>query len=466
MAIDRSWEAYPLTYRAREIKTLAGWIAAGLSGSVVGLAGSGKSNLLGFACHRPEALQPYLPPAESVALVPVDLNNLPASTLATFYRVVLRSFYEIRERLRADLQPKIAALYVENRAARDPFLPQSALRELLFEFQARQTRVVLVMDRFDRFCQAASPLMLDTLRGLRDSFKTILSYIVGTRQEVVYLFDPAELGEMYEILDTHVCWVGAMDEPDARRLMAEEMSSASSPPSESELARLLALSGGYPALLKAACHWWLNTPLRPKLGQWAEALLNEPSLRTRLAEVWGGLTQEEQQTLVQVQRWQAKTARLGAGSASMEWEHRRPLARLAAKGFYQQMEAGGQIVGELFDAYVASAGGQARGRVWLDDKTDELYQGQDLLEGLAPLERAVLHFLVRHPRLRHAKTDLIVSTWPDELRRHGVTDDSLYQVIRELRKKIEPDPARPCYIVTWRGQPEGGYQFFPEGKPG
>ena len=37
--------------------------------------------------------------------------------------------------------------------------------------------------------------------------------------------------------------------------------------------------------------------------------------------------------------------------------------------------------------------------------------------------------------------------------------------IAELRKKIEPNLARPCYVVTWRGRPEGGYQFFPEGRP-
>jgi DNA-binding response OmpR family regulator len=121
---------------------------------------------------------------------------------------------------------------------------------------------------------------------------------------------------------------------------------------------------------------------------------------------------------------------------------------------------------DLFAAYVVDAEGQSNGKIWLDETTDELYQGQTLLGDLSPLERAVLHFLVRHPRVRHAKTDLIVSTWPDELRRQGVTDDSLYQVIRELRKRIEPNPAQPCYIVTWRGRPEGGYQFFPEGRPG
>jgi hypothetical protein len=75
MASTRSWQAYQPTYRAEQMKTLAGWILTGVSGTVVGLAGAGKSNLLGFLCHRPEVLQSYLPPdAGTVALVPVDLN--------------------------------------------------------------------------------------------------------------------------------------------------------------------------------------------------------------------------------------------------------------------------------------------------------------------------------------------------------------------------------------------------------
>ena len=131
MAVNRSWKAYRLTYRAEQMKTLAGWILAGVSGSVVGLAGAGKSNLLGFLCHRPDALQSYLAPqAGPVALIPVDLNNLPSNTLPTFYRVILRSFYEVRDRFDQSLQQAIADLYWENRTARDPFLPQSALREL------------------------------------------------------------------------------------------------------------------------------------------------------------------------------------------------------------------------------------------------------------------------------------------------------------------------------------------------
>ena len=462
MASSRSWKAYAPTYRAREMQILAGWILAGQSGSVIGLAGAGKSNLLGFLCHRPEVLQSYLPSqADPVALVPVDLNNLPSNTLATFYRVILRSFYEVRDRFDQALQQTITDLYQENRSARDPFLPQSGLRELLLQFQNQRTRVVLVMDRFDKFGQTATPQMLDTLRGLRDSFKDILCYIVGMRQEMIYLFDPSALGEMYEILDTHVCWVGPMDEPDARRLIVEETHTLPTPPTEADVTHLLALTGGYPALLKAACHWWLSTADKPPASEWITALLAERSIQARIEEIWVGLTQEERQALSEVQKRRAR-----AGARKVERHHRYALSGLADKGLCRRTGDGWCILSDLFAAYVTDAEGQSNGKIWLDETTDELYQGQTLLGDLSPLERAVLHFLVRHPRVRHAKTDLIVSTWPDELRRQGVTDDSLYQVIRELRKRIEPNPTQPCYIVTWRGRPEGGYQFFPEGRPG
>ncbi|MBN2002320.1 MAG: winged helix-turn-helix domain-containing protein [Anaerolineae bacterium] len=458
MTMRRSWETYASTYRVKEVKILLDWITSGISGSVVGLSGSGKSNLLGFLCHRPDVVQAYLPPkSDPVVLIPLDLNNLPANNLATFYRVVLRTFYEVRDRFTPDTQAIVTPIYKENRAARDPFLPQSGLRELLLHFQTQHTRVVLVMDRFDQFCQTATPQMMNTLRGLRDSFKGTLCYLVGTRYEIAYLPNPEALGEMYEILDTHTCWVGPMDADDARRVIAEETQASPKRPTEDVIAHLLALTGGYPALLKATCHWWTDTRAKPSQAGWAEALLAERSVQVRLAEIWNGLTQEEKLALSQIENWKE--------ADQTEEQHRRILSGLVVKGFCRQTPSGWHICGELFARHV-SAAQESGGRIWLNPQTDELYQDQTPLDGLAPLERSVLRFLVTHPKKRHTKTDLIVGAWPDELRRQGVSDDSLYQVVMELRKKIEPDPVKPCYLVTWRGRPEGGYHFFPEGRPG
>ncbi|NIP23203.1 MAG: hypothetical protein GWN55_13110, partial [Phycisphaerae bacterium] len=56
------------------------------------------------------------------------------------------------------------------------------------------------------------------------------------------------------------------------------------------------------------------------------------------------------------------------------------------------------------------------------------------------------------------------ASWPDESTL-GVSTEAVQQVISGIRKKIEPDTSKPQYIISWRGQPEGGYQFFPEGRP-
>jgi len=185
------------------------------------------------------------------------------------------------------------------------------------------------------------------------------------------------------------------------------------PSGADEVVRLLALSGGYPGLLKAACHWWLACEEKPPLHAWADALLAEPSVQHRLQELWDGLTQEEQAVLSEVHKAQTQAdtrAEILAG------QHGHVLKRLAAQGLCRGVQTGWCINGELLEAYVAGAAGRSRGKIWLDETTGDVYQGQTRLEGLEPLERSVLTFLVQHPGVRHTKTDLSINAWPDELR--------------------------------------------------
>lgn len=474
MSTNRAWVHYQNSYREKEITILLNWLKAGYSGAVVGLTGSGKSNLLGFLCHRFGTIQADIGfETNSFVLIPVDLNNLPDDSLATFYRVILRAFYEVREQFDKKLQETILDLYQTYKTTQDAFLPQSALRELLLEFQLQEKRVVLVIDRFDEFCLVATPQMTSTLRGLRDSFKNMLYYIVGMRQEAAYLPDPAILGELYEILDTHTCWVGPMSQVDAQQLIAKHTQVASTPPNEDEILALLTLTGGYPALLKTACHWWLQISPKPPLTEWWQILFHEPSIQYRLQEIWSGLNQEERFVLFELQKQGLQNltttqemAHSPVEFTSFEKRHPAVLAQLAKKGCCQKEEERWFISGGLLTTYVGTAAGRGRGKIWADKQKNEIYQGHTLLTELSPLEQAVINFLIENPYARHTKTDLIISTWPDELRKEGVTDDSLYQVITGLRRKIEPFPSKPCYIINWRGRPEGGYQFYPEGRPG
>lgn len=463
MVSRHTWAAYPATYRAKEMAMLVEWIRLGTSGSVIGLAGSGKSNLLGFFCHRPDVLPGYLR-SSLFTVVPllIDLNTLPVVEQATLYRTILAAFYEARSRFDSLLQTKIVELYRENRAERDPFLPYSALRELFLRLQTQQVRVILVLDHFDNFCRMAEPHLLDTLRGLRDSFKDTLHYIVGLRREIAAQASPADLGELYELLDSHVCRVGALSEGDACFVIAQQTEAAPVPPTGPEINRLLELTGGYASLLKATCHWWLTRPDRPPVDQWLQTLLTDHRLRHRLEEIWTGLTDAERLILVETRRGATVAPKAERATARPEPDLQQH--RLAELGLCHKKFGGWHIRSELLAAYLARMKQPETHAIWLDEKTGELFQDQTPLTGLSPLAREVLIFLIQHPFQRHTKTDLIVNAWPDELRRNGVTDDSLYQVVKELRKKIEPDPGQPRYLLTWRGRPEGGYQFFPEGR--
>jgi DNA-binding response OmpR family regulator len=450
------WDRYPATYREKEVKLLAGWVANGASGAVVGLPGSGRSTLLTFLCRRPEVLQAHLQQQNQEAvLVPVDLNNMPDIGLATLYRVILRSFYEIRYRFEESTQNVVTSLYQKHEAARDPFLPQSGLRELLLAFEEEEKKVVLVMNRFDSFCQQATPEMTRTLRGLRDRFKETLCYIMGMDQEVTYFSGLAAVEPLYNILDTHVLWVGPLNRDDAADMIRRELKRNLD---EDSTAKLLLLTGGYPSLIRVVCHWWFE--ISGKQGNSLNKLLEQSNVQNRLDAIFSALTQEEQVLLRDVTK---RGSKLLTDPAEND---RKVLDGLAKKGICHQSRQGWKLFSQLLEKYPKHAPGESLGRVWWNEETSEIYQGIKPIPDLAPLERKVLSLFLQSPRYLFSYTELAEGAWTEEsIVAQGVSTEAIQQVISGLRKKIEPNKARPQYIISWRGNPEGGYQFFAEGRP-
>lgn len=463
MTHRRGWTYYHPDYRAPQMRVLGGWIAAGQSGSVVGMGGAGKSNLLGFLAHRPEVLDGYLPPGKRALAVLVDLNSQPAGDMATVYRLFLRSFHDARSRLDPPLVAEIERVFNAQLAQRDPFVVQTALLGWLGQLTASDLKVALIMDRFDHFMERSTPELIDSLRAIRDAFKGRLCLLVGMRQPAAYLPDPAVLGELQELLDTRICWVDPMGDNDARRMIAEETVPAEPQPAEDELAALVELTGGYPALLQATCQWWLDGGRELPREAWETALAHLPSIRTRMEEIWVGLSQAEQAALIGAAAMPATKA----AATSLALEHDVALAQLTAKGLLVgSAESGWTVRGTLLVRRASSPHGRRRGRLRLDEATGEVLLGVTPLRDLTNLERGLLVYLLGRPRQRVPKTELIESVWPDDVVEGGIMDDALYQVVRGLRRKIEAEPGRPRFLVTWRGRPEGGYQLFPEGRPG
>ena len=469
MRTRRDYQQYPTIYRAREMKAIVRWIQAGESGSIIGLAGGGKSNFMGFFCHRPEVLQSYLPEhAGRVVPVLVDLNNLPSDDLATLYRVMLRSLYEARDQFAAideSLSVTIEQHYRKVEDKTDPFLSQSALREVLFSIQQYAIRLVMVMDRFDQFCRKAAAQVLDNIRGLRDTFKHTLSYLVGLRHPLAYLRSPVELAELYEILDIHHCWLGAMAEEDARWVIGQVESSMSITFDTSQVEQLVYLTGGYPALLRAASLWLARQSQVPPLETWETCLSADKSINNRLDEIWQGLTGEEEAVLPTL------SMALNLSSASERRESLRQieelyqsaLTNLVDKGLCLKTEEGWRTFSPLFARFAAGVESTNLGKIWRTDlNINRFFRGEKELNGLKPQDHKLLHFFFNHLNEQPFSLDAIKDgAWPDDYD-EGISDMTVQQAIRQLRKSIEANPAKPRYVLTERGL---GYRFYPEGAP-
>lgn len=77
---------------------------------------------------------------------------------------------------------------------------------------------------------------------------------------------------------------------------------------------------------------------------------------------------------------------------------------------------------------------------------------------LTAKEHDLLNYFIAHVGEVCEKDDLIRAVWPeDKVFTKGVRDDSLAQLIRRLRDKIEPDSTKPRYIHTVTGR---GYRFI------
>jgi energy-coupling factor transporter ATP-binding protein EcfA2 len=76
---------------------------------------------------------------------------------------------------------------------------------------------------------------------------------------------------------------------------------------------------------------------------------------------------------------------------------------------------------------------------------------------LTAKEMLLLAYLQAHGNEVCDKDELIKAVWPeDKIFEEGIRDDSLAQLVRRLRIKIEPDPSNPRYIHVVAGR---GYRY-------
>jgi two-component system KDP operon response regulator KdpE len=75
---------------------------------------------------------------------------------------------------------------------------------------------------------------------------------------------------------------------------------------------------------------------------------------------------------------------------------------------------------------------------------------------LTPTEWGLLEALVRHPGKLISQRQLLQTVWGPQ---YETETNYLRVYLAQLRRKLEPDPGRPRYLIT---EPGMGYRFEPD----
>lgn len=356
------WDSYPPTYRQTEVQRILSAVRAGNCAAVLGLSGAGKSNLLGFIAHR-------VKPPDAPEFLLLDCNRLREPSAAAFLDLLA------------------ASLAGTNEAA-SPYLDVLLARRLA----GAPGGLCLLVDRLDALPADEMGRLAGNLRALRDAFKYTLTFVIGARQPV----DTAS--ELAELFFAHTLWLGVLSPEDARWSAASYATRAGLDWNQDTLGQLVALSRGYPSLLRACCEAHAGG-----VALETEALRTYPAVRRRADEIWSDHPSAE--TLAQV------------GLASHPLLGAPPVAEAITRG----------------EAAI------------IDTST------------LTAAEHRLMLYFQQHAGEVCKKDDLIQSVWPEEVHAAGLRDDSLAQLVRRLRTKIEPDPSNPQHILTVAGR---GYRYL------
>ncbi len=351
------WDSYPASYRHAEVEIILSAVRAGECAAVAGLSGSGKSNLLGFLAYQVKDT--------GLTWVLVDCNRMENASSAAFYQLISEALGE-----RGPTGSRLAAVS----AAIGRQLVQEA------------TRICILFDRFDALPAAITPAIAGNLRALRDEHKYRLCYVIAARRP------PDMQSELGELFFAHTLWLGPLQKEDARWTARQFAQRRGLDWKDGTIQRLVDLSGGYPAWLRAACEAHaggaaLDTAI----------LRQHPAVKRRLSEFWAD----------------------------------QPTRDMLAASCLEHNPLLGEAPPPEMDT-----------------------------SALTAKELLLLQHLQAHPAVVCEKDELIRAVWPeDRAFIKGIRDDSLAQLVRRLREKIEADPSAPRLIQTVPGR---GYRFTPQ----
>lgn len=450
--MDFSQVAFPKApVRADDLQYIVDCIRRGQCCSLVGPSNTGKSLLL-KSLLTPDVCQRCMRRVTRPPIV-VFIDYLEAGdSEQAFYELLLRCILGALEA--SDIPESIVAtlrtLYSDVLDTATDVVIRSlfakSMRELM---QGTQSALIIILDEFDDIFRTLAPWPFRQLRVLRDTYDSRLCYVAATSRRLERLRSDVDTYEFRELFQPCTRMLRPLHIVDAEYFITYLARERGHSLRREHVALVSALSGGHPGLIECIydlLYGGRQTP--PTSMESAIAELSEQWLiQQECRRLWDEIDEGEREGLLALTR--EGTLGPGVGRYGLE-----------SKGLVVKQEGGRLIIfSPVFEAFVRQELSKQRQSVrrglWCDEDAKRVWlNGQEVTQ-LSTDQYALLEFMCRRPGKICTKDEIaqeVWSCWAEE----GITDAQIYQLVKRVRNKIEPEPLNPRYIVTVRGR---GYRL-------
>ena len=310
----------PLHFRKEEVSYVMQRWKAMDSCALVGVGSVGKSNLI-HHLSDPEAhvhyMGQYAETFKSIVIDPNLLAPLEADASEAFrcwagYELMMHRLYMGFFPFEAlgDEATDFFDTYQALQDGSNPLYAYMGLRyfELGLEFFMRRgIKIVFMFDEFEELIRKMPAKFFQTLRGLRDNYKTQIAYLTFSREPLPILIEKMDLSEMEsepftELFTDNTYFVGPYNYTDAQAMVKRLIKkNPQANYSQYAIDFLLKASGCYAGLLRSGFrsleHFTDITPSDIHDPQIVRQLAERSPVHAECEVIWKSLTETEQHVL-------------------------------------------------------------------------------------------------------------------------------------------------------------------------
>jgi hypothetical protein len=387
-------------------------------------------------------------PADDYAFIYIDFNLMVEMTEQAFYELILRSTVAMLSALDAPPQvcDRLQEAYKKVVDSPNAFLIPLGFNEGIVALcEELGRRVVFLFDEFDGPFRKIDQRVFLNLRALRDRYERRLCYVVATGHRLSSMRQGSEIGEFCEMFSHQTLHLGPLSYSDAQHAVTVNLSTEDVPATARDIDFVWEEAGGHPGLLDAVCHVLATIGgveddqgyqlVRDKLD-------SDPNVRSECVKLWAGLSDVQRDALIDFVSGE------GVDRAQLNVLRRIGILRDSKPDVFGALFAGfarrQRLVKSPYPAGIRVD--VEAGEVWVDGERSVT---------LTDLEYRALLLFYGHMGQICDKYQIVEAVWGDDYM-DEVDDARIEKLISRLRKKIEPDPNVPRYIVTVRGR---GYKL-------